>query len=510
MQNSADKCYDVVVIGGGINGASIAADAAGRGLSVALFEQHDLASGTSSYSSKLIHGGLRYLEQYDFKLVRHALAEREIWLKRAPHLIEPMAFILPYEKHLRPKWMLRMGLWLYDHLAKRKMIPGSRGLRRDSNDLLQPLNQSIQYGFSYYDCFCDDARLVIEIAKQAKQHNADVFVRHQVTEATLNDSRTHWDVTVLNQTTMTTHQIHGRALINAAGPWMEHVAQQVIEPCHPYQCQLIKGSHIVVPKLYQGPHAYILQNADNRIVFVIPYQHDYSLIGTTDVVYHDKPENASISNEEIDYLTAIIKHYFNKSIQPNDIVNHFSGVRPLLHEPNKPASQVSRDYEILVDKQSEMAPLLTITGGKLTTARRLAEDTVNKLKPYFNHMQASWTANESLPGGNLHGRPLDTFTQDLLNQYPQIDQDLLSRYAHLYGSHTYDVLQSAQETNDLGQLFGADCYQREIDYLVEHEWAYSTDDILWRRTKLGLRFSTEQTQSLQHYLESKHATPVNR
>ncbi len=495
------QSYDLVVIGGGVNGCSIAADAAGRGLSVLLCEQNDLASGTSSYSSKLIHGGLRYLEQNEFRLVKHALAEREIWLQRAPHLIKPLQFILPYEKHLRPKWVIKLGLWFYDHLAKRRSIPASGHFNRNENELLTSLAGRIQYGFSYYDCFCDDARIVISIAQQAQQHGATIKPQHKCTQAKLNQQRSYWNITLLNQDTQQTHNIRSKALVNAAGPWVGHVSQQLIKPCHPHRLRLIKGSHIIVPKLYNGDQAYILQNIDKRIVFVIPYMQHYSLIGTTDEVFHDAPDEAHINHEEIDYLTVLVNHYFKKPISAKDIVWQYSGVRPLLDEEGKLPSEISRDYQVILDQHSDDAPLLTVTGGKLTTARLLARDTLEKLEPFFTTMGDEWTAEAFLPGGNLNGLSLGVYIKNKQHNNPDIPADLIKRYCRLYGNRIETLLSGKKTTADLGRHFGADLYQAEIDYLCEHEWAQTAEDILWRRTKLGLVLSDKQQHDLLKYLE---------
>ncbi|MDF1655316.1 MAG: glycerol-3-phosphate dehydrogenase [Coxiellaceae bacterium] len=496
------QSYDLVVIGGGVNGCSIAADAAGRGLSVLLCEQNDIASGTSSYSSKLIHGGLRYLEQNEFRLVKHALSEREIWLQRAPHLIQPLQFILPYEKHLRPKWVIKIGLWLYDHLAKRRSIPASGHFNRNENELLTSLTGRIQYGFSYYDCSCDDARVVISIAQQAQQHGATIKTHHKCTQAKLNTQRTHWELTLFNQQSSTTHKIRSKAVVNAAGPWVGHVSQNLIEPCHPHRLRLIKGSHIVVPKLYHGDQAYILQNIDKRIIFAIPYQKKYSLIGTTDEVFHDSPDQAHITHEEIDYLTVLANHYFKKSISANDIVWQYSGVRPLLDEEGKLPSEISRDYQVILDQYSDNTPLLTVTGGKLTTARLLAHDTLEKLKPFFTHMGNEWTAEAFLPGGDLGGLTITDYQQRMQQQYPDLPATLIERFCYQYGNQTKVILGASSTTQDLGQHFGGDLYQCEVDYLCQHEWAQTAEDVLWRRTKLGLVLSDREQHALLQYLET--------
>ncbi len=510
MSEKSLSSYDVVVIGGGINGCSIAADAAGRGLRVALFEQYDLASGTSSYSSKLIHGGIRYLEQYDFGLVRRALKEREVWLRRAPHLIKPLKLVLPHQKHLRPKWLIRMGLWIYDHLSSRQTLAKSTAIKRSDSQLLNPLTKHIQSGFSYYDCFCNDARLVIEIAKQARQHGADIFTQHRLISAKRDLGSKQWRLTAQDRLHSKTVELKAKVVINATGPWMGYVSQSVIQPPQPYQCQLVKGSHIIVPRLYDGDQAYILQNTDQRIVFVIPYLSEFSLIGTTDVIIDSTPEKARISNDEINYLLAIVNQYFNKTISKGDIVSDYCGVRPLINQLNKKASKVSRDYQVVIDQSEEGAPLLTITGGKLTTARLLAEETVNKLTPYFSNMKSAWTADSPLPGGLIPTRHLDRFIQTVLSEHPNLDPDLISRYCELYGAVASELLADIECMADLGQHFGEDCYQHEVDYLCRHEWARSADDIIWRRTKLGLKLSEQQIQTLQQYVEKTHVAPATR
>ncbi len=496
------KPYDLIVIGGGVNGCSIAADAAGRGLSVLLCEQYDLGSGTSSESSKLIHGGLRYLEQKEFSLVKHALAEREVWLRRAPHLIHPLKFVLPYEDHHRHPWVIRTGLWLYDHLAKRTSIPASQSFKRNDNELLTSLSGRIKSGFSYYDCSCDDARGVIAIAQQAKQNGADIKPRTKVTHVELNSQRTHWFLNLLDQQTQKITHVQSRAVINAAGPWVGNVSQNLIDPCYPHRLSLVKGSHIVVPKLYLGDQAYILQNVDKRIVFVIPYLDKYSLIGTTDEVFHGKPEDARINDDEIDYLTVIANHYFKKPITKQDIIWQYSGVRPLLDEEGKLPSEISRDYQVIVDEYSDIAPLLTVTGGKYTTARLLAEDTMEKLKVFFPLLGAPWTADSTLPGGDLNGLPFEDYKNNIFLQYHTLPKPLLERYCRQYGSLAPTLLGNATSTDELGQCFGGDLYQREVDYLKQHEWAQTADDILWRRTKCGLDLNQQQQAALQQYVET--------
>lgn len=469
---------DLLVIGGGINGTSIALDAAGRGLNVILCEADDLASGTSSWSSKLIHGGLRYLEQYDFKLVRHALQEREVWLKRAPHLIKPLQFILPHEKHLRPRWMLRIGLWLYDHLAKRKTIPGSRAITNIHSPYIAPLAKT-NYAFSYYDCFCDDARLVIETAKSAKNLGVKIFTRTPVIQ--LQADSKHWLCQLGGQHAQT---IEAKCVINAAGPWTDIVSQQAIDPSKHYDLQLVKGSHIVVDKLYDGDHAYILQNADQRIVFAIPFQKNHTLIGTTDISYQGDPRDAKIDEQETTYLIDIINRYFKKNITKQSIHWRYSGVRPLFAEDSSNPSKMSRDYKIIT--REDPAPLVTILGGKLTTARVLAEEAVNTLKGFFPSMTAPWTASTPLSGGS----PVSsTYRQ----QFPFLsDSDYQALFTR-YGSNLATVFANITHKDQLGSKDIHGFYACEISYCRDHEWAQTDDDLLWRRSKLGLT-KTARTQ----------------
>lgn len=493
--------YDLIVIGGGINGCSIAAEAATRGLGVALFEQNDLASGTSSYSSKLIHGGIRYLEQKAFRLVKHALAEREVWMARAPHLVKPLKLVLPLEQQQRAKWQIRIGLWLYDHLSSRNQLPASHLIKRQTDPLLNPINSEINSGFSYYDCICDDARLVIAIAKQAHQNGASIKSRHRVVKAVRDSLQRLWQIDIIDNTTGKQHRAYSHCLVNAAGPWMNEVSQNIIEHSKLYHCQLVKGSHIVVNKLYPGEHAYILQNIDKRIVFTIPYHNKFTLIGTTDVSHHTPPENARLEYDERNYLLNLIEHYFQKTLSTNDIINSFSGVRPLIAEAGKDISKVSRDYQVDLSCKNNL-PLLTITGGKLTTARLVGKQAINKLKPYFNKIKPSVSASLPLPGGDFGELTVDTYCDQLKSQLHLLPKQLIERYCTLYGSNVSTLLGGATTIKDLGIHFGAGCYQIEVDYLVQHEWARTIDDILWRRTKLGLFLKPDQQQALNNYLES--------
>ncbi len=386
--------YDVIVIGGGINGVAVASDAAGRGLNVALVEMNDLASATSSASSKLIHGGLRYLEHYEFRLVSEALAEREVLLKNAPHLVAPLRFQLPHRPHLRPAWMIRAGLFLYDHLGKRVSLLGSKGVKFAGDE--SPLLPEMKIGFEYSDCAVDDARLVVANAMLAREKGASIFTQTKCTGARrLADG---WLVETSNALTGETQSLRAKALVNAAGPWVDRFFDDQLALPSPRSIRLVKGSHIVVPRMYQGDHAYILQNEDKRIVFVIPYMDKYSVVGTTDVDYQGDPSKVAIDDNEKDYLCEIVNQHFKTKISQQDIVSDWSGVRPLCEDESDDPQAVTRDYTIELDDELDDAPLLSIFGGKLTTYRKLGQAAVDKLAPFFPHMGSSWTKEAILPG----------------------------------------------------------------------------------------------------------------
>jgi glycerol-3-phosphate dehydrogenase len=472
--------YDVFVIGGGINGCGIAADAALRGLSVILCEQDDLASYTSSYSSKLIHGGLRYLEYYEFNLVRKALHERERLLKLAPHLIHPLPTLLPHNKHLRPSWMIRLGLILYDLLAGKHSMPRSTFLRlNSSNTSLKP---DYTKGYLYYDGAVDDSRLVVANALQAQQHGAEIHTQSKVIRAT----RVHnlWEIAVTHADTTTVYQ--AKTLVNAAGPWVNNIITDVCHDEAKHHVRLVKGSHIVVPKpsSYQEQNAYILQLADQRIIFVIPYFEQFLLIGTTDVDYQDDPAKASISMTERDYLLKNVNDYFTWQLTAANIVHAFAGVRPLVADEHANASSVTRDYKIEVHAVNQQTPVVHIFGGKITTYRKLSEEVVNLLRPYFPNLPYSKTATAPLPGGDIAN--MQNFIAQVQRDFLQLPEAMVKRMAHAYGTRIYQLLEGVSTIADLGMDYGHSLYQREIDFLKNTEWATSMEDILWRRTKLGL------------------------
>ncbi len=495
--NQGSQPYDVFVLGGGINGVGIAADSASRGLSVVLCEQHDLASATSSASTKLIHGGLRYLEYYEFRLVREALSEREILMNNAPHLITPLQFIMPHHRALRPYWLIRLGLFLYDHLGKRQRLRSSAGVNLSHSIFGKPLKPSFKKGFSYYDCWADDARLVIANAKAARAHGATILTNHRVQCATQQNGL--WQISVENKQQNQTRLFHARALVNAAGPWLNTSLDYIPNRIRA-RVQLVRGSHIVVNKLYDGEHAYILQQDDKRIIFAIPFADNYTLIGTTDINGGSAYVKPEISHEEITYLCAAINQYFNQPITSRDIVWSYSGVRPLQADDHDNPSKITRDYRIEVDALPNAAPLLTIFGGKLTTYRKLSEQAVNRLHAYFPDLGDSTTEKSTLPGGHIPNSDMHAFIKHQQLMYSWLPETLLTRLAHTYGSEMNAVLAQAQSMTDLGLHFGCGLYQQEVDYLCHHEWAQFVDDILWRRTKLGLVFSADQVQKLANYL----------
>ncbi|BEU01424.1 glycerol-3-phosphate dehydrogenase [Agarivorans sp. OAG1] len=488
--------FDLIVIGGGINGVGIAADAAGRGQRVALFEQNDLASATSSASSKLIHGGLRYLEHYEFRLVSEALKEREVLLNMAPHLVEPMRFRLPHRPHLRPWILIRMGLFLYDNLAKRGTLPGCKGLSFAQSDVLK---SDITKGFEYSDCWVDDARLVISNALLAAKHGAFIAPRQQVVAA--KREAKHWLIDVKDMQTGVQQQYRCNTLVNAAGPWVQQFIEENMQQTPPRTIRLVKGSHIVVPKIHNEPQSYILQNTDKRIVFVIPYQQQYSLIGTTDVEYQDNPSEVAISDKEVSYLCDVVNQHFTKQIAPSDVIHTFSGVRPLCQDESNDPSAVTRDYTLELSDEAEGAPLLSVFGGKLTTYRKLAEAALEMLAPRINDLGPAWTKASFLPGGAIGGDIHSYIKRQQANS--DLPTGLVARWCMHYGSQAEQLIHNAKQQG-LGELFGGNLYQLEVDYLCEQEWAYRKEDILWRRTKQGLAFTEEQQQRLQDYLNNKH------
>ncbi|WP_027350787.1 glycerol-3-phosphate dehydrogenase [Halotalea alkalilenta] len=501
---SSSQLLDLFVIGGGINGTGIANDAAGRGLKVALCEQADLASATSSASSKLIHGGLRYLEHREFRLVREALHEREVLLNKAPHIVWPLRFILPHQPHLRPAWMLRAGLFLYDHLSPRTSLPSARSLnfaREFGAD--SPLAAGIERGFEYSDCWVDDARLVILNALQAQEKGAQILVRTRCIEASERDGV--WHIVLEDVASGARSERQARALVNAAGPWVESFIRGHSSRTPRLGINMIKGSHIIVPRINTDERAYILQNTDKRIVFVLPYQRDFSLVGTTDVAYQGDPSQLSISEAEIDYLLAVLDDHFKASFSRERIVASYSGVRPLCDDESSDPSAMTRDYTLDLDlggDGKQGAPMLSVFGGKITTFRKLAEAALTKLGPFFPEMGPAWTASQPLPGGDISSRL--EYAADLRRRYPWLDERNAERLASSYGSLCERFLTTDEAS--MGEHFGAGLTARELDYLVEHEWAREAQDVLWRRTKLKLRLDAPACQRVADYLAKQTQT----
>ncbi|MFA6313026.1 MAG: glycerol-3-phosphate dehydrogenase [Sterolibacterium sp.] len=489
--------YDLLVVGGGINGAGITRDAAGRGLSVLLCEKDDIGAHTSSASTKLIHGGLRYLEHYEFSLVRKALQEREVLIHAAPHIIWPLRFVMPHDAHLRPAWMIRIGLFLYDNLARRELLPGSNGVDLKTHPAGAPLDRHFRRGFEYSDGWVQDARLVLLNAVDARRRGAEVKLHTRCVAASRVDGL--WKVT-LQSAGGETVEVAARILVNAAGPWVGQFLDDAVRIGAKRSVRLVKGSHIVVPRQFDHDYAYIFQNPDKRIIFAIPFEDDYTLIGTTDMEYHGDPDRVAIAEEEIAYLCEMANRYFKRHIAPADVVWSYSGVRPLLDDETGDPSEVTRDYSLELDTHG--APLLSVFGGKLTTFRRLAEEAVDRLQPLLGQRIAPWTAAAVLPGGDLpHGSLVD-YQAQLTARYPWLPAALARRWARTYGTRSAEIIGNAAALADLGEevLPALALYAREIDYLVQEEWATSSDDILWRRTKLGLRAGTAGATTLDRWL----------
>lgn len=486
--------FDIAIVGGGINGTGLARDAAGRGLKVLLVDMSDLASGASSGSSKLIHGGLRYLEQRAFRLVREALSEREVLLRMAPHAIRPMRFLLPPAPGLRSPVRLRVGLLLYDWLGARKLLPASRTVDLSHNPLGQPLQRGLRYGFEYSDCWVDDARLVVLNAIDAREHEAVVRTRTKLVRA---ERGAKWEL-ILNS--------HGRrevaqarVLVNAAGPWIGEVAETVIRMPLVKPVRLIKGSHIVVRRRFEHDSGYILQAPGRRVVFALPFADEFTLIGTTDENFIGDLNAVATDPREILYLCDVANTYFRDKVTPDEVVWSFSGVRPLIDDGSRKPEDVTRDYDLVLDKPYGKAPLLTIYGGKITTYRRLAEAAMEKIGTYFAARPA-WTANSRLPGGDF---PADGFYEQLaqtIGRWPFLSEPHARRLTRAYGTRVDRVLGNAQSMQDLGPRFAGDLTAAELRYLMIEEWAETADDVLWRRTKLGLKATAEERLAIARFM----------
>ncbi len=491
---------DVFVIGGGINGAGIARDAAGRGLNVVLCEKDDLAEGTSSRSGKLVHGGLRYLEYYEFRLVREALIEREVLMRNAPHIIWPMRFVLPHSPHDRPAWLVRLGLFLYDNLGGRKKLPGTRtlDLRRDPEGAA--IKDNFHKGFEYSDCWVDDARLVILNAVDAAERGATVLTRSPCVSAR-RDGQV-WRVTTRNTLTGETQEFEAKLLINAAGPWVTEVVNRVAGSNSTRNVRLVKGSHIIVPKFWKGENAYLVQNHDKRVIFINPYERDKALIGTTDIAYEGRAEDVTADESEVQYLIDAVNRYFKEQLTRDDVLTTFSGVRPLFDDGQGNPSAVTRDYVFDIDENGG-APMLNIFGGKITTFRELAERGLQKIRKFFPDMGGDWTEKAPLPGGDMERADYETFRDRMKQDYPWMPRDLRRHYGRLYGTRIDLVAAGATSLDDLGRHFGGTLYEAEVRYLVNHEWARTAEDILWRRTKHRLHLTQDEQAAFTSWFENQ-------
>lgn len=488
---------DLLVIGGGINGAGIARDAVGRGMSVTLVEKDDLASHTSSASTKLIHGGLRYLENYEFRLVREALQEREVMLRIAPHLVKPLRFVLPHEPGLRPKWMLRLGLFLYDHIGGNRSLPGSKAVDLAVPPLGGILGPQFTHGFEYSDCWVDDARLVVLTAMDARERGAEIRTRTRCTG--LERAGNCWRATLESETG--TEVIEARAVANAAGPWVDDIADLATKGRATDHLRLVKGSHIAVPRIYDGEHAYIFQNRDGRIVFAIPYEREFTLIGTTDKLFTGDRNNVAISQQETEYLCAAASEYFRQPVMPEQVVFTYAGIRPLYEDHAEKNATVTRDYKFVIDAPDGAPPLLSVFGGKITTYRRLAEHALARLSRHIDVPVGEWTASAPLPGGDIPAGDFSAFLARVRSRWPWLGDMRSERMARAYGERISVLLDGCDSIESLGREFGAGLSEAELRYLAIHEWARTAEDVLMRRTKLGLHMAKPQRAAVAAALD---------
>ena len=496
---STTEHIDLFVIGGGINGAGFARDAAGRGLTVALCEKGDLAEGASSRSGKLVHGGLRYLEYYEFRLVREALIEREVLMNAAPHIIWPLRFVLPHSPQDRPAWLVRLGLFLYDHLGGRKKLPGTRVLDLQRAPEGAPILDEFRRGFEYSDCWVDDARLVVLNAVDAAERGALVLTRAPAVSARREDGR--WLVTTQNSQSGEARQFSAKVLVNAAGPWVTDVLTRVAGANSTRNVRLVKGSHIITPKFWEGPHSYLVQNHDKRVIFINAYEGDKALIGTTDVSYDGRAEDVACEAGEVDYLLDAVNRYFKEKLTAGDVLESFSGVRPLFDDGQGNPSAVTRDYVFDLDEVGG-APLLNIFGGKITTYRELAERGLHRLQKFFPQMGADWTESAALPGGDMENADFDLFRERMKRDYPWMSRVLRDYYGRRYGTLTAQIVGQASSTEGLGRYFGGHLYEAEVRYLVAHEWAQTAEDVIWRRTKNRLSMSSKEIAIFTEWFET--------
>ncbi len=503
---NAQSLFDVLVIGGGVNGCGIARDAAGRGLSVLLCEKDDLAQATSSASTKLFHGGLRYLEYYEFRLVREALVEREILLRAMPHISWPMRFVLPHHSGLRPSWLLRLGLFLYDHLGGRKILPPTETLDLTTHETGEPLKKRYIKGFEYSDCWVEDSRLVVLNARDAERLGAKIQSRTLVESATRENDR--WHVRLRDTRTGEASEIEAKAVINCGGPWVSEILHGRMHEKSKDKVRLVRGSHIVTRKLFDHEKSYIFQQSDGRIIFAIPYEDDFTLIGTTDVDHTGDPKDAVCTPEEVAYLTEAASAYFAQPVTAEDVVWTFSGVRSLYDDNASSATEATRDYVLKIRDEQGRLPLLNVFGGKITTYRKLAEAALAQMKPYFPNMSRNWTAAVSLPGGDFPVNGAGRLAIDLSAKYPFLTDRFVVRLVKSYGTDAFLILRDAKSISDLGLLFGWDLYEREVHWLMQHEYAQTAEDIVWRRSKLGLRLNPSEIDALDQWMQRTRTTPA--
>ena len=512
---------DLFVIGGGINGCAIARDASGRGLTVTLAEKDDLAQATSSASTKLFHGGLRYLEFFEINLVRHALTERETLLRAMPHIAWPLRFVLPYHKDMRfdtttpasrlvttfmpwlkgrrPAWMIRLGLFFYDNLGGREILPGTRSVDLRSDPAGEALQAKYLKAYEYSDCWVEDARLVVLNARDAENRGAKILTRTKVISAERDGER--WKIVTEDTETGARTEHHAKALVNAGGPWVEDIVRNTVRLNTSEGIRLVRGSHIVTRKLFDHDRAYFFQGQDGRIIFAIPYETDFTLIGTTDADHEGDPSDAAASDAEQDYLCAFASEYFEKPVTRDDIVWTYSGVRPLYDDGAKSATAATRDYVLSLDESGP--PILSVFGGKITTHRVLAYQAVDKLRGAFDWLPDTWTAGKALPGGKFPVRGVDDLVKELRGMYAFLDDRWALRLVRGYGTEARMILDGAATASDLGQDFGATLTAREVEWLMDREYARTAEDVVWRRTKLGLRMSAEQIAALETWMAAR-------
>ena len=496
-----NNLYDVFVIGGGVNGCGVARDAAGRGYSVYLAEKSDIASGTSSASSKLIHGGLRYLENFEFSLVRESLRERDILIKIAPHLIKEMRFILPHHNKLRPVWLLKLGMLLYDNLYSSKYIKRSSYIRLPFHESKSTLKDTFKKGFEYSDCITDDARLTVLNATDAKRLGGNINTRTIVKN--MEQKKGVWNIEVLNTISNETKYVQAKVVVNATGPWIDNFLKNFSKQTKVDNIRQVKGSHIVVKKLFNHSYSYVFQNSDGRIFFAVPWEKEFTFIGTTDVDFKDNLDNFSASEDEINYICKSANQYFRSDISSSDVCNHWSGVRALYHDGSIKAQKASRDYTIKIDSQDNKSALINIFGGKLTTFRQLSEEVVNKVGSILGEKKSPWTRDVHLPGGDFSLTEKTKIVDGLAKKYDYLDVDYIQRLFNLYGTRVEYILKNVSSIDDLGLNFGRDLYQVEVDYLMQEEFALYPEDVLERRTKLYLFLDYDKIESLHNYMQKK-------